>query len=167
MSAAAVIVSIPREARLTAYVVEEHEAKVIGLWVKMKENGDLDRVFHGSITTLTAFLWHFSHECGLVFQDDADGIWFAAWLKPTHPKVVELSVWVRGDRRHTRAALLAMETVCARALKLYSTVIGLSRTELLSMHQRLGYRHVGTIVDNLELFALTREGFKPLFYREA
>jgi L-amino acid N-acyltransferase YncA len=136
------------------------------MYGRMKLSGDLETVFDRSLWTLTDFLHFFKAECALVFCDDSNGIWFAAWMRQTRAAIVELSVWVRPECRYRKETLLAMETVCARALKLYATIIGLSRIELLSMHQRLGYRHVGTIAEGVELFALTAETFKPRLYRE-
>jgi hypothetical protein len=155
------------QAPLVAYSYEAHEGLVIQMYGRMLADGDLALIHSGPRWTLTDFLHYFARECALVFLDDKDGIWFAAWMLQTRPSIVELSVWVRKDKRFAKAMLLAMETVCARALRLYSTVIGISRIELLSIHRRLGYRHVGTIADGVELFALTQATFTPRLYREA
>lgn len=167
MSAAAVRqFHVKREAPLLAYNYEAHEGLVIQMYGRMLVDGELSTIFDRSLWAMTDFLHFFKNECALVFCDDQNGIWFAAWMRQTRATIVELSVWIRPDRRRSKTALLAMETVCARALKLYSTVIGLSRIELLSTHERLGYRHVGTIAEGLELFALTETTFAPRLYKE-
>lgn len=154
------------QAHLTAYNHEMHEGALLEMYGRMKLLGDLDRIFDRSLWSLTDFLHFFKMDCALVFCDDEDGIWFAAWMRQSRASIVELSVWVRPDRRCGKRCLLAMETVCARALGLYGTVIGLSRIELLSIHERLGYRHVGQIAEGVELFALTQTTFTPRLYRE-
>ena len=155
------------EAHLIAYNYELHEGLVFQMYGRMLADGDLSTIFDRSLWTITDYLHFFKDECALVFLDDHDGIWFAAWMRQTRATIVELSVWVRRDKRFAKATLLAMETTCARALRLYSTVIGISRIELLSIHEKLGYRHVGTIADGVELFALTQATFTPRLYREA
>lgn len=152
-------------APLVAYNYEMHEGLAIQMYGLMKADGEFEQIF-GQPWTLTNFLQFFKMQVGLVFLDDDKGIWFAAWVRQVLPKVAEVGMWVRKDCRQRREGLLAQETAIARVLNLYSTILGLSRPSLISIHKRLGYRHVGTLCDGVEIFTLTAETFKPRLYRE-
>lgn len=148
---------------LMAYDYRLHEALLLQAYGRMRESGELARIFDDSLHPLSDFMHFFGHDIAVVFAENPqpEGIWFLAWIRNFRKRIADLSVWVSPEHRHSKACLFAMETVLDRTLKLYASVIGFTTTDLIPLHAKLGYSHVGTIPSGIEVVALTQQAFKP------
>ncbi len=139
------------------------ESFLCAWWASLGE--DRDRTFHSSLHRLGAFLDYFNRQAALVFEFDEKGIWFAGWTRPLWDGA-ECGLWVRPDKRRSRAEWKAVQAAYGLFLDTYPALIGFTKqAELHSVHLKLGYRYAGSIkgmMDGGDIWAyeLTREGWK-------
>ena len=97
--------------------------------------------------TLSSFLEQFAPPNVLLIEIDDRGIWFAVWLTPAQSGAF-YSLWIREDKRSTKAAYkLGIETQ-ELALQQFTCLLTLTTQErLLELWKRMGYSILGRIED--------------------
>ena len=114
-------------------------------WLRMRDDGDLAKVFLRSAHTLSGF-WDCWRNVDLMLEVDDKGIYIAMWMEYYMGTGI-LGLYVRPDKRHSIGAI-------RNVLRLYKyifdaglkTVIGITKQEtLLPMHERLGYTVLGMV----------------------
>ena len=141
------------------------DALVAAWWAAVHRAGEFPQTVGPSLAPLSAFLAHFQPPTVLLYEADADGLWFAAWLEPAMSGAF-LGLWVAPHRRRSRAALTAFESVLTMALGRCPVVFGITRqAKLLDAHTRLGYTILGEFPglffgETAWLLSLTRADFE-------
>jgi hypothetical protein len=85
-----------------------------------------------------------SHQSIMSYPQD---LWFLAWLEPFTPQTCFVSCYIRPDKRHTKTAMAHFLTFLAIAFDHMNqtTIMGLTRPDLIDLHKRFGYTHSGTV----------------------
>lgn len=110
----------------------------------MGEIGDLEKVFSVTMAPCSAFMSEM-RKCFVVYEADADGIWFAAWFDPAMAGAYH-HAWIRHDHRKSRAGLLAMIESLYLGLERWPVLISVTKQpEVPTQIQRLGFVTLGTV----------------------
>lgn len=132
-------------------------------WTTLLDANEFLGTFTATLVPLSAFLAHFQPPTSLLYEADARGLWAAAWFEPVMSGAF-LGFWARRDRRRTRGALEALETALTSGLARWPVLLGVTRSNLLRAHRRLGYTVLGDIPHlwdgrAVSVVMLTQEGF--------
>ena len=144
-----------------------HDVALAAWWARLQATGDLDRTFLPTMRPLGAFLAYWRGNVVLFFDIDDAGLTAAAWLEPVMSGAF-YSLWLRPDRRKSKASLAFVRATLERGLATWPVLLGLTRQPaLLAGHRKLGYRVCADIPhlwdgDTVHLVALT-----PASYTEA
>lgn len=144
----------------------EMDLAVAGMWSRMKQDGDLDKLFTKDGQSLSDLYSLFKGtNRGLFFEaDEQYGIWFGMWFEQIMG-VAFLGVWVAKPCRNTHRALKAVLTVYEHSLRYFPAILGVTKQEgLLDAHVSLGYTVMGEVPGMWDgqrawLLMLTRAGF--------
>lgn len=149
---------------LTLYNPAIHEGLLLAWFFELRKTGDLDKVAHTSLHTITSFLNFFAKDVKLGIATDRNGIWFAAWLQPYMDASIA-GIWIREDKRHTPSALKAVYHFYNTAFEYVSVIVGISKQpHLKRIHEKLGYRYAGEIPQvwggkPIQSYYLTKEAY--------
>jgi hypothetical protein len=124
----------------------KHDVMLTTWWAEMNAAHEFDTTFMRSCKPLGAFLsyWRRS-DITLVFAYDERGIWFAFWIEPLMSSAC-IGLWIRADRRCTRAALRAFRDVIGAAVRTYPSLITVTCQHVVYMQLcRLGFTPLGLV----------------------
>lgn len=126
---------------------QDMDLAVAGMWSRMKQDGDLDRLFtkdSQALSDLYRFLQGPSK--GMLFEADATyGIWLAMWFEQVMG-IAYCGLWIAKPCRATPRALAGMLRIYEHALRWFPAILGVTKQQiLLRPHQRLGYQVLGEI----------------------
>lgn len=115
-----------------------HDLLLLQWYHHVAVSGDIHKIFH--IPPTVGELYRiFGPPTEAVFEEDAAGIWYLAWLDPCFSGAF-LSVWAREDKRATRALLEVYERTIDSAFLTYSNLLGITKQPaLLPIHRKFGY----------------------------
>lgn len=106
--------------------------------------GEVRKLFLPYLWTISKFLEHLV-KLPCVFKTDDNGIWFWASYAPMLSGA-QFDMWIRKDKRHTKACVEAMGEALERGFQHWPVLIGLTTQEnLLDAHKRMGYSVVGKV----------------------
>ena len=152
------------EKRLTGYNPQLHEAFLLAWFFHLRQTGDLDKVAHPSLHTLTTFLNHYANDVKLGFASDTKGIWFASWVRPLM-NAGEFGLWIREDKRHSPTALKCLYESYNTCFQWYTTLIGISKQgHLKEIHEKMGYVQCADIPavwsgNAVQVYYLTKDAY--------
>lgn len=115
-------------------------------WLRMREDGDLEKTFLQSALTLSGFMSVWRADTGLMLEIDEEGITVAGWIQRFMGAGM-FGLWVRADKRKNigtlRAVLNMYRAVFGAGL---TSIVGITKQpELLEEHERLGYKILGSV----------------------
>ena len=85
-----------------------HDHALAGWWLALTQAGELEPLFPVKDWALGPFLARFRPPTRCYLAADATGLWAAIWASPWVGGAIP-GLWVRPDRRRTKAALRAVE----------------------------------------------------------
>lgn len=136
-------------------------------WSETMNNGEIEDLFAPTVRPLGAFMAHFRGNASLVYAVDPYGkIYLAVWFEQAFECGAFINVWVREDERASRNSFRALQIIYTFAMRMWKTLLGMTREDLLDMHKKLGYVVQGRLpeltTDNKQywLVYLTQEAFK-------
>jgi hypothetical protein len=136
-------------------------------WVRMYDDGDIDRLFTKDAQTLASLLRIIAPPKVMLYAADESGIWFAMWFEQMFSSLVA-GMWTRADRRRSRETLDAILAAYDLAFTASASVLGITKQpELLRGHRKLGYRILGAVPhmwdgDDAWIVVLTRGTFQEM-----
>lgn len=138
---------------------------LLHLWYKLVENNELEKTWNLPIApTLSEFFDEFSRPTTFVYGPNDDiGIWFAAWFTPLFAgRSTLMGFWVEKSKRQTKEGVKLTYLVYRLALKVWPHVFGVTRGELIGIHEKIGYRVLAKLGEDSFLVLLTKDNFKML-----
>lgn len=156
------------EAGLNVYQQQPSEdTLLLRWWMDIVDNGDIDKLLPRRLQRLPIFLNIMQPPNVLVYSKDVDNrIWLAAWFEELFGgAIVLMGLWVHPDMRATKKVVSVTGVVYEIALAIWPTIFGVTVTDLLDVHMKLGYTVLGEF-EKLwdgesagQLVCLTKEGF--------
>lgn len=128
-------------------------------------SGDMKRQFEPIYHALSVFLAYFQEPTTLFYESDEEGLWACVWSRPSYGATAEVHVWVRKERRHTKAALGVVTAAFDTLLNHYAAIFAVTRDEATAgEREKLGFVRFGELPsfdDTGPTFItyLTRENF--------
>lgn len=117
---------------------------VLDWYWRMGQCDDLERVFSVTMAPCSAFMSEM-RKCVLMYERDADGIYFAAWFDPAMAGAFH-HAWIRADKRQSRQAFVAMLESIHLGLERWPVLLSVTRqAKLLSGLQRMGFTTLGRV----------------------
>ena len=158
----------PTSQALRPYDWRVDEWLLVGWFYELLQSGDMNVTFTPDMRFLSNFLGMFRSRATLGYSADEKGIWFAFWVEPCISGAFA-GAWIRKDKRTSLAAVRAFREGINEAFKVFTVLIGLCKQEeLRSMHQRLGYKQMGTVPglwygEDVDVWVLTQDDWKKGF----
>lgn len=122
----------------------ESDILVAQWWGKMREQGDLERVFNRP-PSLGRFLESLKSPTELLLGVDAEGVWFAAWFEPFFDGAM-FSIWSAERARYSKKSLALFIEVLELGLKFYPALFTVTKQEhLVGVQEKVGFRKVAEI----------------------
>lgn len=122
----------------------EFDAVLLQWYTDLITTGAIKDLFNFRSRTLSGFYAALQPPIHLLVHVDDKGMWFAAIVTPIFAGA-ELDIWVREDKRTSKAWFEAMFEALAFCFDKYGTVIGLSTYQNVATLERLGYTILGKI----------------------
>jgi hypothetical protein len=128
------------------YDPKKHEWFLVYWYTELnKDETELNNLFCKPLQSLTQILIWAKNSVNIMFENDDEGIRFAAWCAP-EMSGAEFGAWCRKSWRGTKAHLKFMDEAYERALSMYPVLIGRTKQEKLHrLHLRMGYEFVGVV----------------------
>ncbi len=135
------------------YTGEDSQAvALVNWWLVLKSSGDVELAFRE--TGLINWLRLFEPPADFIFDVDDKGIWIGA-LFSERDGGVNLSFWVRKDRRSSKGMLRWWEELHTNVLEIYPFVLISSRIDsVVEQAVRLGYTEIGPVPDGSNRLAI-------------
>lgn len=143
----------------------QFDAILLQWYTDVVTSGAIKDLFNFRSRTLSGFYAALQPPIRLFVQLDERGMWFAAIVTPIFAGA-ELDIWVREDKRKSKAWFESMFEALELCFTNYGTVIGLSTYENVATLERLGYTILGKIPNlwdgdrDLWVMYVTRESFE-------
>lgn len=123
----------------------EMDLMVANLWTRMRDAGDLPRVFTPGAEGLGTLYRMVSPPNGMLFESDGTGVWLAMWMEQLLFTMFT-GLWIAPDRRHSRETVRCLIRMYDTMLRVSPTIMGVTcQEELLKGHIRLGYHVLGHV----------------------
>ena len=143
----------------------EMDLAAAGAWSRIKQEGDLDRIFPQGSQALSDFFRLLSGpNKGMFFEADGTGIWLAVWYEQVLGTLY-IGVWVARGRR-SRRALRTILTIFENALRAFPAMLAVTKQRaIVHILGRLGGEVLGEVPgmwgegQAAWLLMMTREGF--------
>lgn len=124
----------------------DEDLLLLDWWVLLGSTRELEKVFGAFTTALGGFMRCWAPPTVLMYEADERGIWGACWLDTIHSGVF-YGLWLRPDKRQTKAAFKFVLESLEHSLTQAPVLISLTRTETaFEQTVRLGFTPLqGTI----------------------
>lgn len=143
---------------MNVYVPGDGEAEILlaGAYKRLLDSDDIRLLFVEPLPTLRQFLNLFMPPVALLFDFDAEGIWFLAWIEPSF-KGAFFALWIDARMRKSKAGYENMLKAYSAGLSQRQPLLGITgRRELVAEHVKFGYTLLCEIP---ELYGPGRSGF--------
>jgi len=131
---------------MTIYDPKKHEARLIAWYFQLKANpAEFRALFDESLRSLTALLPWAARQVKFMFEEDADGIWFAAWYSPEMGGLA-LGLWCREGKRQGKAFARALNRTFEGGLENAKVILAITvRRKMARIMGHCGFVKAGEI----------------------
>lgn len=138
---------------------------LVDWWRRLRDAGELDKVFTSSFETLSFFLRSFHPPTSLFFTVEKDEhISLAVWVRPAMGSAF-FNLWINKEHRKSKSSYRALLLAYRIVFQCYDTVLGVTKQEkLLRIHVKAGYTVIGKLAkiwdgEDAWLLQFTKEDF--------
>lgn len=132
---------------MITYDREKHELLVVNWYIQelAAKPDEFANLFAKPLRNLTEILYWCSRTVKLFFEIDAAGLWIASWVEPVMSGAY-WGVWVRADKRHSKAMLSHVNESLDLALQHFPVLMAPTKQPRLKYEMlRLGWIHQGDV----------------------
>lgn len=117
---------------------------VLNWWHQMATTGDLERAFTVNLAPCGAFMAEM-RKVMLVYEADADGIWFAAWFEPML-SAGSYGLWIREAKRHNADAMRQVIESLHLGLERFPVLVfATMHDRVVEQGKRFGFQVMGVV----------------------